>query len=37
MGGDANDHPGYKTLGRLVATGYMTGLREAAIKEPARR
>jgi mannonate dehydratase len=37
MEGDPNDHPGYETLGRLFATGYMTGLREAAIKELARR
>jgi hypothetical protein len=27
----------FEEVFHLVATGYMTGLREAAIKEPARR
>jgi mannonate dehydratase len=31
--GDANDRPGYSTLGRLWAVGYMLGLREAAAVE----
>lgn len=29
--GDTNDKPGYSTLARLFAVGYMTGLREAAF------
>jgi len=36
MAGEGNDQPGYEILGRLFATGYMTGLREAAIKDLAR-
>ncbi len=36
MEGEANEQPGYEILGRLFATGYMTGLREAAIKDLAR-
>jgi mannonate dehydratase len=32
MAGEDNSRPGYETLGRLFATGYMTGLREAALK-----
>ncbi len=36
MEGEGNDQPGYEILGRLFATGYMTGLREAAIKDLAR-
>jgi mannonate dehydratase len=28
--GEPNDKPGYETLGRLFAVGYVTGLREAA-------
>ena len=36
MEGEANDHPGYEFLGRLFATGYMTGLREAALKDRGR-
>ena len=28
--GESNDKPGYETLGRLFAVGYITGLREAA-------
>lgn len=34
--GDRNDRPGYSTLGRLWAVGYMLGLREAAAAELAR-
>jgi mannonate dehydratase len=30
LAGDTNDKPGYSTLARLFAVGYMTGLREAA-------
>jgi mannonate dehydratase len=30
LDGDSNDRPGYSTLGRLWAVGYMQGLREAA-------
>jgi mannonate dehydratase len=30
LAGDQNEKPGYSTLGRLFAIGYMTGLREAA-------
>ncbi len=36
MEGEGNDQPGYEILGRLFATGYMTGLREAATKDLAR-
>ncbi len=36
MEGEGNDQPGYEVLGRLFATGYMTGLREAALKDLAR-
>jgi mannonate dehydratase len=36
MAGEGNDQPGYEILGRLFATGYMTGLREAAMKDLAR-
>ncbi len=32
MAGEGTDHAGYETLGRLFATGYMTGLREAVLK-----
>ena len=35
LDGDANDRPGYSTLGRLWAVGYMLGLREAALAEVA--
>jgi mannonate dehydratase len=31
LDGDSNDRPGYSTLGRLWAVGYMLGLREAAF------
>jgi mannonate dehydratase len=30
MYGEAHDKPGYETLGRLFAVGYVKGLREAA-------
>lgn len=30
--GESNTRPGYETLGRLFALGYMTGLREAAMR-----
>ncbi len=30
MEGDSNDNPGYSTVGRLFAIGYLKGLREAA-------
>ncbi|HYJ12682.1 MAG TPA: mannonate dehydratase [Thermomicrobiales bacterium] len=33
MAGEANDHPGYETMGRLYALGYMRGLMEAVAKE----
>jgi len=33
MAGEVNDHPGYETLGRIFAIGYMTGLREAVRAE----
>ena len=33
LDGDSNDRPGYSTLGRLWAVGYMQGLREAALAE----
>jgi len=29
MEGDRNDEPGYSTIGRLYAIGYIRGLREA--------
>lgn len=36
LASDGNDKPGYSTLGRLFAIGYMTGLREAVFAaEPA--
>jgi mannonate dehydratase len=35
LDGDSNDRPGYSTLGRLSAVGYMLGLREAAAAEVA--
>lgn len=33
MIGEANEHPGYSTMGNLFAIGYMRGLMEAAGKE----
>jgi mannonate dehydratase len=33
MAGEDNDHPGYETMGRLYALGYMRGLMEAVAKE----
>jgi mannonate dehydratase len=32
MAGDSNDHPGYSSIGRLFAVGYITGLREAVYR-----
>lgn len=31
--GDSNDHPGYSSIGRLFAVGYIKGLREAVYRE----
>ena len=31
--GDNNDHPGYSSIGRLYAVGYIRGLREAVYRE----
>ena len=33
MAGEDNDHPGYETMGRLYALGYMRGLMQAVAKE----
>jgi mannonate dehydratase len=33
MAGDSNDHPGYSSIGRLFAVGYILGLREAVYRE----
>lgn len=33
MAGEDNDNPGYETMGRLYALGYMRGLMEAVAKE----
>jgi len=33
MEGDRNDHPGYSSIGRLFAIGYLKGLREAVYAE----
>jgi mannonate dehydratase len=33
MAGEGNDNPGYETMGRLYALGYMRGLMEAVAKE----
>jgi mannonate dehydratase len=33
MEGDDNDHPGYSSIGRLFAIGYLKGLREAVYAE----
>ena len=33
MAGERNDTPGYQTLGRLFALGYIKGLAEAVSKE----
>jgi mannonate dehydratase len=30
MAGEPNDRPGYETLGRIFATGYIRGLMDAA-------
>jgi mannonate dehydratase len=34
MEGDSNDRPGYSSIGRLFAIGYIKGLREAVYREP---
>jgi mannonate dehydratase len=31
--GDSNDNPGYSSIGRLFAVGYIKGLREAVYRE----
>jgi mannonate dehydratase len=36
MAGEPNDHPGYETLGRLFAVGYLRGLLDA-VRGPAGR
>jgi mannonate dehydratase len=33
MEGDMNDRPGYSSIGRLFAIGYVKGLREAVYGE----
>ena len=33
--GDSNDAPCYSNVGRLLAIGYITGLREAVYGRPA--
>ena len=33
MEGDSNEHPGYSSIGRLFAIGYIKGLREAVYAE----
>lgn len=33
MEGDSNDHPGYSSIGRLFAIGYIRGLQEAVYSE----
>lgn len=33
MAGDSNDQPGYSSIGRLFAVGYIKGLREAVYRE----
>jgi mannonate dehydratase len=33
MEGDRNDHPGYSSIGRLFAIGYLKGLRQAVYAE----
>jgi mannonate dehydratase len=33
MEGDRNDRPGYSSIGRLFAIGYLKGLREAVYAE----
>ncbi len=35
MEGDSNDQPCYSTIARLLAIGYITGLREAAYGKPS--
>jgi mannonate dehydratase len=34
LAGESNDRPGYASLGRLYAVGYVTGLREAVYGRP---
>jgi mannonate dehydratase len=35
MAGESNQRPGYETLGRLFAIGYIRGLEQAAYGHPA--
>lgn len=37
MEGDSNDRPGYSTIGRLFAIGYIRGLIQSVYSEPARK
>jgi mannonate dehydratase len=37
MAGEANDRPGYETLGRLFALGYIRGLEQSAFGHPSSR
>ncbi|KRA37682.1 MULTISPECIES: mannonate dehydratase [unclassified Nocardioides] len=37
MAGESNDHPGYETLGRLFALGYIRGVEQAAFGHPSTR
>jgi len=34
MAGESNERPGYETLGRLFALGYIRGLMDACMDEP---
>ena len=37
LDGETNSRPGYETLGRLFAIGYIRGLEQAAYGHPAAR
>lgn len=37
MAGESNDHPGYETLGRLFALGYIRGVEQSAFGHPTTR
>ena len=37
MTGDDNENPGYSSIGRLFAIGYIKGLREAIYEEKGER